>query len=667
VELTLLSSIVVIFGLSVVVIYLFNLLRIPAVVGFILTGLLVGPHGLSLISAVDQVEVLAEIGIILLLFTIGLEFSFRNLWKIRQSVLAGGSLQVAITAALATVLCVAFSLPLRESILIGFLVALSSTAIVLKLLQERGEVDTPHGNMTLAILIFQDLIAIPMMLALPFLAGIGTLEGGSLLAMLFWDILILAFLVACAKWFVPYFLFQIARTRNRELFLLFVVLTCIGVAWLTSLAGLSLALGALLAGLIISESEYSGQAIGNVIPFRDVFTSFFFVSVGMLLDIHFLASHGELVFLLVVLVIVLKAVIAGGVPAVLGYPIRTMVLVGLGLGQVGEFSFILSQSGLEFGLLSPEAYQIFIAVALVTMAATPFLLSGGPRVADAVSRLPLPDRLRTGRISGAIRQPPPLHDHLVIVGYGVNGRNLSRAARVGGIPYVILEMNPETVRTERAKGEPITYGDATNEAVLQHASLERARILVVVINDPTSSRRITELARRINPNLYIIVRTRYIQEMGPLYRLGADEVIPEEFETSVEIFTRVLKKYLVSRGTIDRFIAEVRADNYQMLRSLPRTSATLSDLIIDIPDIEISTFRVVSDAPVCGKTLGEMALRKRHGVTVVAIERGGQILANPGAEATLEAQDRAIVLGTAEKIAEAAPLFLAQGEKRDVH
>jgi CPA2 family monovalent cation:H+ antiporter-2 len=662
VELTLLSSIVVIFGLSIVVVFLFNLMRIPAVVGFILTGLLVGPHGFSLISAIDQVEMLAEIGIILLLFTIGLEFSFRNLWKIRLNVVAGGSLQVVITALLATAICIFFGLSLKESILIGFLVSLSSTAIVLKLLQERGEVDTPHGNMTLAILIFQDLIAIPMMLALPFLAGIGNLEGESLLRMLFWDITIIAFLIACAKWFVPFFLFQIARTRNRELFLLFVVLTCIGVAWLTSLAGLSLALGALLAGLIISESEYSGQAIGNVIPFRDIFTSFFFVSVGMLLDLQFLASHWVLVLMLVLLVIILKALIAGGVPAVLGYPVRTMVLVGLGLAQVGEFSFILSQSGLEFGLLSPEAYQLFIAVALVTMAATPFLLSGGPGVVNAAGRLPLPDRFRTGRIHSEVRPPPPLQDHLVIVGYGVNGRNLSRAARVGGIPYVILEMNPETVRSERAKGEPITYGDATNEAVLHHASLEKARILVIVINDPASSRRITELTRRMNPNLYIIVRTRYIQEVGPLYKLGADEVIPEEFETSVEIFTRVLKKYLIPRGTIDRYIAEVRADNYQMLRSLPRTSANLSDLTIDIPDIEISTFRVVSGSVVCGKSLGELALRKQHGVTVVAIERSGQILANPGAEAVLEVQDRAIVLGTPEKIAEAGSLFLALKE-----
>jgi CPA2 family monovalent cation:H+ antiporter-2 len=552
---------------------------------------------------------------------------------------------------------------LRESILIGFLVALSSTAIVLRLLQEGGEVDTPHGNMTLAILIFQDLIAIPMMLALPFLAGIGSLEGESLLSMLFWDVAIIAFLIGCAKWIVPFLLFQIARTRNRELFLLFVVLTCTGVAWLTSLAGLSLALGALVAGLIISESEYSSQAIGNIIPFRDVFTSFFFVSVGMLLNVAFLSAHWGSILLLVVLVIVVKTVLAAAVPAIFGYPIRTIILVGLGLGQVGEFSFILSRSGLDLGLLSPEAYQIFITVALLTMSVTPFLLAAGPYLEHFTRRLPIPNRLRSGTNLAIESRPPPLHDHLVIVGYGVNGRNLSRAARTGRIPYIILEMNPETVRSERAKGEPITYGDATNEAVLHRAAIEEARILVVVINDPASSRRITEVARRLNPSLYIIVRTRYIQEMGPLYGLGADEVIPEEFETSVEIFTRVLKKYLIPTGTIEKFIAEVRADNYQMLRSLSHTSATLSDLTIDVTDLEISTFRVVPGALVCGRTLAEISLRKNYAVTVVAIERNGKVIANPGADATLEAQDRAIVLGTPEKIADAAPLFRASPER----
>lgn len=665
-ELTLLNSIVIIFGLSIAVVFLFNAIRIPAIVGFILTGLLIGPYGLSLIGAVTQVETLSEIGIILLLFTIGLEFSFRSLWNIKRAVLVGGSLQVAGTAAVCTFIGILAGLSIRESILVGFLISLSSTAIVLKLLQGRGEVDTPHGSMTLGILIFQDIVVIPMMMALPFLAGLGTPAEETLELILLQDIAIVAFLILCAKWLVPYLLFQITKTRDRELFLLFVVLICIGIAWLTSLAGLSLALGAMLAGLIISESEYSHQAIGTIIPFRDVFTSFFFVSVGMLLNVGFLLEHLEIIMILVMGVIAGKAVLAALVPGILGYPIRTLVLVGLGLSQVGEFSFILSKSGMEYGLISTSTYQIFIAVALLTMAATPFILAIGPALATAAYRIPLlPEGLRTGRILDMEYRSPKLRNHLVIVGYGINGRNLARAARVGKIPYVILEMNPETVRQERVKGEPIAYGDATNEEVLRHAAIGEARICVVVINDPVSTRRITELARRLNSSVYIIVRTRYIQEMKPLYELGADEVIPEEFETSVEIFTRVLRKYLVPTDTIDQFIAEVRSDNYQMLRSLSRSSASLYDLSIDMPDIEITTLRVNGGSPISGKTLAEVNLRRKYAITVVAIDRKGKIIPSPDGDTLLQEEDRAYILGTPAKIAEVSPLFRAGDDTKD--
>lgn len=665
-EVTLLNSIVIIFGLSIAVVYLFNAIRIPAIVGFILTGLLIGPHGLSLIGAITEVETLSEIGIILLLFTIGLEFSFKSLWNIKRAVVIGGSLQVASTAAVCTFICTLAGLSLRESILVGFLISLSSTAIVLKLLQGRGEVDTPHGSMTLGILIFQDIVSIPMMMALPFLAGLGTQAEANLELILLQDIAIVIFLILCAKWLVPYLLFQIAKTRDRELFLLFVVMICIGIAWLTSLAGLSLALGALLAGLIISESEYSHQAIGTIIPFRDVFTSFFFVSVGMLLDLGFLLNHLGLIMILVAGVIVGKALLASLVPGVLGYPIRTLVLVGLGLSQVGEFSFILSKSGVDFGLISPGTYQIFIAVTLLTMAATPFIIAMGPAVATAACRLPLlPEGLRTGRVADLDYRPPKLQNHLVIVGYGINGRNLARAARVGKIPYIILEMNPETVRQERAKGEPISYGDATNEEVLHHAAIGKARICVVVINDPVSTRRITELTRRLNPSVYIIVRTRYIQEMKPLYELGADEVVPEEFETSVEIFTRVLRKYLIPDDTIEQFMAEVRSDNYQMLRSLSRSSASLYDLSLDMPDIEITTLRVAGGSLLCGKTLAEVNLRRKYAITVVAIDRKGTIIPSPDGDTVIQEEDRAYILGTPAKIAEVSPLFRAGDDPGD--
>lgn len=654
-ETQILTGIVLIFGLSILVLYVCNRLHISTVVGLIVTGVIAGPNALSLVRSASEVEVIAEIGIILLLFTIGLELSFRTLWRLRGSVLAGGGIQVLLTCAAAAVIAWIYGRSIGESILIGFLISLSSTAIVLKVLQERGEVDTPHGNLSLGILIFQDLAVVPMMMMIPLLAGSVIQQAGEIELIILQDLAILAFIVVSAKWLVPWALFQIAKTKNRELFLLFIIAICIGVAWLTSIAGLSLALGALLAGLIISESEYSHQAIGNVIPFRDVFASFFFISVGMLLDVTFLAGHITLLLAICAVVILLKLAIGSTVPLMLGYPVRTIVMVGLALAQIGEFAFILSWSGLEYGLLTPEMYQLLIAVTLLTMAATPFLISAGPALVNQICRLPLPARF-CGEIGGTNLESG-LRDHLIIIGYGLNGRNLAKAAKYGKIPYIIVEMNPETVRMEREKGEAIVYGDATNESVLRHAGIERARVVVVVINDPVSTRRIASTARVLNPHVRIIVRTRYLQEVNPLRDLGADEVIPEEFETSVEIFTRVLRNYLIPKDDIEKFAREVRANAYQVLRTPSRLAARFSELSAVVPEIEIATFRVADGAMIAGKTLGELRLRRNYRVTVVAIQRGSELITNPDGDTRVESGDRAVVLGMPEKISDAAFLF----------
>jgi CPA2 family monovalent cation:H+ antiporter-2 len=361
--------------------------------------------------------------------------------------------------------------------------------------------------------------------------------------------------------------------------------------------------------------------------------------------------------------LILKCIIAGSVTILLGFPLRTGILVGLALSQVGEFSFILSKTGIEYGVLGGNIYQIFLSVSVLTMVATPFIITLAPRLADIIVRVPLPKRLVSGFYPVSETKVEGKKDHLIIIGYGVNGRNLARAARVGGIRYVIIEMNPETVRSEQAKGEPIYYGDATQGAVLQHANIKDARIVVVAINDPTATRRITEMVRRLNPKVHLIVRTRYLQEMKPLYGLGAKEVIPEEFETSVEIFTRVLAKYLIPRDKIERLVAEVRSDGYEMFRSLSKESASFSDLTPQIPDVEISTLRVGKRSLLAGKSLGQMELRKRYGVTVLAIRRDLKILSNPDGDMQLCANDELFVLGPPEKIAEVTGLFHNQEER----
>ncbi len=655
-EIPLLNDIVIIFGLGVAVLFICHRLGVPAVVGFLVTGILVGPHGFALVQAVHEVEILAEIGIVLLLFTIGIEFSFGRLLQIRKSVLLGGSLQVFLTFLATLFIARQFGQALGEAVFIGFLVALSSTAIVLKLIQERAEVDSPHGRTTLGILIFQDIIIVPMILITPILAGAPGNVSESVLVLLAKGTGIILLVIVSTKWIVPRVLYQIAKTRNQEVFLLSVVLICLGVAWLTSMAGLSLALGAFLAGLIISESEYSHQALGNILPFRDVFTSFFFVSIGMLLDVGFLFRQPGTIALIALGVIVLKSTIACFAAVVLGLPLRTAIVVGFALGQVGEFSFILSRTGVEHGMLAGNIYQTFLAFSILTMAATPFIIALAPRAADMILRLPLPKRLKAGFNPVPETKIRDIRDHLIIIGFGVNGRNVARAARLSGIPYAIIDVNPETVRNEQAKGEPIHYGDSTQEVVLQHANINEARIVVIAINDPASTRRIVEIIRRLNPKIHLIVRSRYLQEMKPLYELGANEVIPEEFETSVEIFTRVLSKYLVPKDKIEALVAEIRSDGYEMFRSLSKDSPYLSDVHLQLPDVEISILQIAEGSPLVGKSLAEAELRKKYGVSVLAIRRNSRVFSNPSVSMPLYANDVLFVLGPPDRIAKVAGL-----------
>ena len=649
-EIPLLTDIDIILGLSLGILFVFLRLKMPALIGFFLTGILAGPHGLGLVKAVHEVEVMAEIGVVLLLFTIGIEFSFNRLLRIKKSVLLGGSLQVLLTTGTIWLAARPFGFTSGQSIFMGFLISLSSTAIVLKLLQERAEVDSPHGRTTLGILIFQDMVIVPMMLLTPLLGGGGENPVPAVLFMLLKGAGIIVFVFLATKWGAPFLFFQIVGTKSRELFLFGVLGICLGVAWLTFSIGLSLSLGAFLAGLIISESEYNHQALGNVLPFKDIFSGFFFVSIGMLLDVRFLLDHFLWVVLLVVAVMILKTVLAALAAGTLRFPLRTTLLVGLGLCQVGEFSFVLAEMGSRYGLLAGGHYQLFLAVSVLTMAVTPFLISLAPRLADTFVKVPGLARFQGGVLPDQRIQLPPLNDHLIVVGFGVNGRNLARAARRGQIPYRILEMNPETVREERDKGEPIFFGDATQEPVLGLAGLERARVLVIVINDAAAVRRITELARRLNPKIYIIVRTRFLQEVQPLHELGADEVIPEEFETAVEIFTRVLRKYLFPKTQIEKFTAEVRAEGYQMFRTPVEIPSSFNDLRLHVPDMEVTTFLISEGSWADGKSLAELELRKKQGVTVMAVRHQGQTRPNPDGDARLAANDLVVVMGHPDRL-----------------
>lgn len=654
-EIPLLRDVVIIFVLAMGVVYLSHRLKLPVIVGLLATGVLAGPHALGLISAIDEVDKLAKIGIILLLFTIGIEFSLRKLLKIKVLVLLGGSIQVAATVfAVFAAAYYGLDWSFGAAMFMGFLISLSSTAIVLKVLQNRAEMEAPQGRVALGILIFQDVIVVLFIILTPFLAGQSGSEGGpSVLRLAITGVVLLLFVFVGSRYLVPAILHQTVRTRSRELFLLTIGGICFAVAFVA--AELSLALGAFLAGLTISESEYSHEAFELIRPFRDIFTSFFFVSVGMLLDLSFVLEQPLTILLITAGVLVGKSVIVGVTSLLLGYPLRTAVISGLTLSQVGEFAFILAAVGTSYALLSAGAEQMFLAVSVLTMAGTSFLIAGAPHVADWMLRAPVPTRFRQGLYPLKDVSSPPtdyLQDHLIIVGFGINGRNVAHAARHAGIPYAIIEMNADTVRAERQHDEPIFYGDATQEAVLKQVNLGQARTVVIVIAEAAATRRIAGLTRQLNPTAHIIARTRYVNEMGALYRLGVNEVIPEEFETSVEIFTRVLSKYLVPKDEIARLVAAVRDDSYQMFRNISgAASLSVADLHLHLRDVEIAPLFVPFGSPLAGKSLAEFDLRHKTGLTLLAIRRDSKLMTNLDANTKIYPNDELFVIGTPDKVA----------------
>jgi len=661
-EFQLLKDMVLILALAVVVLYVFHRMKIPSVIGFLITGVITGPHGLNLISNIHDVEVIAEVGVILLLFTIGIEFSLKSLLKIGRILLIGGSFQVLLTIAAITLVSLRLGNAINESVFIGFLVALSSTAIVLKLTQERGEIDAPHGRISLGVLIYQDIIIVPMMLLTPILAGNTGGMGSS-----YWEIILKFAGVALVVWLgtkyiIPYTLHKVARTQSRELFLISIIVIAFAAAFFTYSLGLSLALGAFIAGLLISESEYSQQALGNVTPFLDVFSSFFFISVGMLLDLQFVFAHPLEVLLFTSVVLTIKTIIAGGAAFILGFPLRTSIIVGFTLSQVGEFSFILSRIGVSEGLLSGNNYQLFLSVSVISMAATPFVIFLATRLANLTTRWPLPDFLKFGLIPRPESTIARIKDHLVIIGYGLNGRNVSRAARFAGIPYSIIDINPDTVRSERNKGEIIHYGDAGEEEILSHANVEEAMILVSTLPMSGDSKRIIRAARKLNPHIHIIIRSRFVRDMKDLFDLGADEVIPEEFETSVEIFTRVMAKYLVPHEEIEKLVAEVRSDGYQMFRSLSSAEIQPQSLSVTVPEVEIQSLHVCHNSHAIGKALNDLKISATEGLTLLAISRGSEVFSKPDKSFILKENDILFFLGQANKLSQIMEVFREDGQ-----
>lgn len=652
------NDLLIILLVSVPVAFLCLRLKLPVLVGLMVTGVAIGPYGLRLISDLEGIEVLAEIGVMLLLFTIGLEFSLARLRELKRLVLIGGGLQVLGTIAVVVAVSSFLGRGIGQSVFFGFLVALSSTAIVLKSYVSRKEIDAPHGRAGIGILLFQDISVVFMLLMLPLLGGDDIVSFTQIVIDLVSSLLALVLIVAGAWFTLPRFLKLIVRLRSPELFLLTVVLVALGMSWVTAHFGMSLALGAFIAGMVIADSEFSHQATAEILPFRDVFNSLFFVSIGMLLSFTSLVQNALVVFELLVLVIVAKVVIIWSIIRILGYPQRVAIMTAMGLAQIGEFSFVLARAGQSTSLLSGTDYQNFLAASIISMIATPFLIAAAPRIGYYFQFFKDGSREEVGNIEDEdihLTSSGGLQQHVIIVGYGLNGQNLSRVLRAVGIPYTILDVNAEVVREAKSKGEKINFGDATRREVLLHSKVEKAFAVVLAMSDAQAARRTVNQVRSLNEDVHIIVRTRYVSEINELYELGANEVIPEEFETSIEIFSRVLHRYGFSRQVIEGEIVRIRQQGYEMLRSqsLPEPKTAISA----VEGSDTITFVLDSDSPAVGKTLGELDVRGESGATVIAVITDGKTKLSPGADFRLSEGDTVVLIGSTKKVDRAISLL----------
>ncbi|MCI0617025.1 cation:proton antiporter [bacterium] len=642
----LLIDVLILLAVSIPVSFLCNKLKLPSIVGFLVTGMIVGPHAAGWIAETEAVRAMAEIGVVLLLFTIGVEFSFEKLFSEGPKFIWLGLAQVVTTVVATAVLSHTFGLPLRQCIFLGFLFALSSTAIVLRILADRSEIDSPHGRLSIGILIFQDICVIPMMLLVPTLAGeaVNFLHVAKQLGL---AVLAIAVLILAARYIVPKVLGQVVQLRNRDVFLITILFICLGTAYATSSMGLSLAIGAFIAGLVISESVYSHQILSEILPFRDIFNAIFFVSVGMLLDFPLFLQNWSAGLLTASSILIGKAALILLILLISKITFRISWITAFCLAQVGEFSLLLAQEGNTYKLLPENVYQIFLSSSILTMILTPFVILLAAPIGLRIQRM----------LKQSLDHEEPgkqmLKDHLVIIGFGLNGKNLARVVRDIGIPFLVVELNSRLVKDAHKENIPVLFGDATRKEVLQLAGVQNARVVAIAISDMSATRSVVAMVRNLSPNAVILVRTRYVAEVDSLMRLGADTVIPEEFETSIEIFSRVLEQYNIPDHLIDQQVAVIRSGSYGMLRGLSLTQERLLKITELFLKSTVQQVVIGTDSPAKNQSLQELELRKETGASVIAIVRGEDVINNPGGDFRLQENDVVVLWGAHAQLAEA--------------
>jgi len=538
-------------------------LKLPVIVGYLLGGVVIGPFGLGLIPELGEVETLATIGVVLLLFTLGIEFSLKAVRQMGKIAILGGTAQIVATVGLGLAIGWLFHLSLIEAVIFGFLIALSSTMIVLKTLMDRGELGSPHGRVMIGILLVQDLSVVPMMVILPSLDETGM----ALLSALGWAalkaVLFLGIMLVLGLWGLPWFMRRVVRVGSRELFLLTVVCLSLGAAFGTYYFGLSMALGAFLAGLLVSESEYAHQALADIVPLRDIFATLFFVSLGMFVDPHFVVENLGVIIAIVAAIIIGKSVIAALIPKLFGYSAKTTLLVGSGLFQIGEFSFVLAALALEIGIISSGLFELTLTAAVITMLLTPFAMSLASGLYYRLSQRTKFARLLAARPDpGALDDGERLSSHVVICGYGRMGEHLGRVLERRGFSYLVIDIDPRVIDSVRSKGIPCIYGDASKLEILAQVQLERAKVMVVAFPDPIGIELAVKNARRINPKLDVVARVHRDEEVEALGGLGVAEMVRPEFEAGLEIIRHTLHRFGLTTQEIQYIVNTLREEGF---------------------------------------------------------------------------------------------------------
>jgi monovalent cation:H+ antiporter-2, CPA2 family len=670
-EVPVLDELAIVTALAVAVTVVLSKLKLPTVAGLLAAGALLGPFALGLVKSVHAIEVLAEVGVVLLLFSIGLEFSLARLRNIFRQVALGGALQVGLTVAATAAVAALSGLSLSHGIFYGFVFALSSTAIVLRALADRRELDAPHGRFIVGTLIFQDLCVVPMVLIVPLLApGMsGESVAADLGAALVKAALVVVGIVAISRFVVPKLLDWVDASRSREVFLLAILALCIGTAWLTSMVGLSLALGAFLGGMVVADTEYSHRAMGDILPLRDAFVSIFFVSLGMLFDASLALSKPFLVAGLLAGFVLAKGLLATLAALAMRFPSRVAWLAGVGLAQFGEFGFVLARLGQSHGVVSETELAPLLAAGIGSMFLTPLLVRAAPHITAGERLLAPLERLMGARgideVDDTDREHRALKGHVVIVGFGLAGRFAAEALQSSQTRFVVLELNADSVRRAKALGLPVYYGDATSEEALGHAHLAEARLLVLLMNDPQAAQRVVDTARRVAPRVPVLMRTRYFLEREGLLKMGAHDVVAEEVEGAVEVIARMLRRLEVPRNVIEDRIHRVRAGTQSSERKQTVPRPSLRDTRA-LDELKIESVLVREGSAAADHSPIELELRRKTGALAVSVRRAERLLDHYDPNEPFAAGDVVFLVGTSHAIRQALGLFdaaLAEAEE----